>query len=93
MKAVVSEVELREPLDGAALDASELARRASAIDGFVSMQVIQLDRSLVLVITGEDEAALERIRDQVGNDWMREHVIPRAAGKPNRRVGDVLLTV
>jgi hypothetical protein len=94
MRAVVSRVQLNEPVPDAEFDMSELAGQARAIEGFVSIQIIRLDETnLVLVITGEDDAAIDRIRDEVGNAWMREHIVPRAAGPPDRQVGDVVVSI
>ncbi len=96
MKAVVSQVQLKEALPDDALAASveDLSARVRTIEGFQGLQVVRIggDR-LVLVITGDDEAALDRIRDEAGNAWMREHVVPRAAGPPDRQVGDVLVDI
>jgi hypothetical protein len=93
MRAVVNRVGLKEPVPEAEFDISELAEKARAIEGFGSIQIIRLKDSLVLVITGDDDAALDRIRDEVGSPWMREHVSPRAAGPPDRQVGDLVVSI
>lgn len=93
MRAVFSRVELKEPIPDDAFDLTALEDKARAIEGFVSIQMIRLEHALVLIITGEDDEAIDRIRDEVGNNWMREHVIPRAAGPPDRQVGDVVVSI
>jgi hypothetical protein len=93
MRAVVSRIELKEPIPDAELDMTGLEDQARAIEGFGSIQIVRIDNELVLIITGDDDDAIDRIRDQVGNAWMREHVIPRAAGPPDRRVGDLVASI
>jgi hypothetical protein len=93
MRAVVNRVELKESVPEEEFDVSELREKARAIEGFGSIQIIRLEGALVLIITGDDDAAIDRIRDGVGNDWMREHVIPRAAGPPDRQVGDLVVAI
>lgn len=93
MRAVVNRVELKELIPDEAFDVSALVDKARAIEGFGSIQMIRLEEALVLLITGEDDAAIGRIRDGVGNDWMRENVIPHAAGPPDRHVGDLVVSI
>ncbi len=47
-------------------------------------------RDLVVLVFGDEEAALERTRDQLGNGFMRAYVIPHAAGPPERSVTEVI---
>lgn len=42
------------------------------------------------MILADDEAALDAFRETFGNAWMRENVIPHAAGQPERAVGEVV---
>jgi hypothetical protein len=42
-------------------------------------------------VFGDDEAALERTREHLGNTFMRKHVIPHAAGPPERAITEVVL--
>ena len=41
---------------------------------------------------GDDEDALERTRAGLGNSWMREHVIPHAAGPPERTLAEAVVS-
>jgi hypothetical protein len=92
--AVLNRIRMREPLDDAALLAAQrdLDRQAAQIEGLAALQVLQTDENdLVVLVFGDDEAALERTRQQLGNAFMREHVIPHADGPPERSVTKVVL--
>lgn len=94
MRAVVSRVELNEPLPASAFeDTDRLAEKARAIEGFESIHLVQLDGALALLIVADSDATLDRIAEEVGSPWMREHVVPLAAGPPDRRLGDVMLSI
>ena len=45
-----------------------------------------------MLVFGDDEAALERTRVQLGDTFMREHVIPHADGPPERTIAEVVLS-
>jgi hypothetical protein len=77
---------VREPLDDAALAAAQedLDEQASAVEGLAAVQVLSTEEGdLVVLVFGDDEAALERTREQLGNSFMRKHVIPHADGPPS----------
>jgi hypothetical protein len=93
MLVVVNRVQLKEPIDGAVFAAAqrEMPARVAAIDGIRSFYVGRSgDEELFVVIVGDDEAAIDRMRDEVGNEWMRANVVPRAAAPPDRVVFEVL---
>jgi hypothetical protein len=93
--AVVNRIRLREPLDDAALLAAQrdLSARAAQVEGLAAIRVLRTaDGDLIVLVFGDDEAALERIRTEIGNTWMREHVVPHADGPPERTVAEVVLT-
>ena len=95
MHAVVNRISLREPLDDAELSAaqSDLQEQAREVQGLSAIHVLRTDGGeLLLVIIGDDEAALDRTRDQLGNAFMRRHIIPHAAGPPSRTVTEVILS-
>jgi hypothetical protein len=86
---------MREPLDDATVAAAQkdLDAQATQIDGLAAIQVLCTEEGdLVVLVFGDDEAALERTRDQLGNGFMREYVIPHAAGPPERSVTEVILS-
>lgn len=63
--------------------------RAAAVPGIRSVHLIQSEHELWVVIVADDEAAIDAFRESFGNTWMRENVIPQAAGPPERVVGHV----
>jgi hypothetical protein len=86
---------MREPLDDAALAAAQadLDAEATEVEGLAAIQVLRTeDGDLVVLVFGDDEAALERTRERLGNAFMRKHVIPRAEGPPERAVTEVILS-
>lgn len=95
MHAVVNTIALERPLEDAVFEAArrELPERVAAVEGIQAVHMIRTgEKDLVLVIVGDDEAALDRMRDAVGNEWMRENVVPNAAGAPQRAVGEVVFS-
>jgi len=94
MHAVVNRIRLREPLDDAALDAAQrdLIATAAHVEGLAAVHVLRTgEGDLVVLVFGDDEAALERTRTELGNAWMREHVVPHADGPPARTVAEVVV--
>jgi hypothetical protein len=86
---------MREPLDDAALAAAQedLDEQASEVEGLSAIQVLSTEEGdLVVLVFGDDEAALERTREQLGNSFMRTHVIPHADGPPERAITKVILS-
>jgi hypothetical protein len=93
--AVVNRISLSSPLDDAELAAaqSDLQEQAAQVEGLEAIHVLRAeDGDLILLIFGDDEAALDRTRDQLGNAFMRRHIIPHAAGPPNRAVTEIVLS-
>ncbi len=95
MHAVVNTIALERPLDESVFEAArrEMPERIAAVEGIEAVHMIRTgETELVLVIVGDDEAALDRMRDAVGNEWMRANVIPNAAAPPARAVGEVVVS-
>lgn len=93
MHAVVNRVRLREPLDRSALlDAErDLRERATQIEGLDSILLLSAGELESLVLA-EDESALERTREHLGDAWIREHIVPHADGPPQRQLAEVLVS-
>jgi hypothetical protein len=94
MHAVVNRIQLRTPIDDSVFaDAQrELPDLVSAIEGIRSFYLIRAgEHDLLVVIIGESQEAIDQMRDQVGNDWMRANVIPHAASPPDRVMGEVVM--
>jgi hypothetical protein len=92
MHVVVNRVRLREPLEATVYDAAqrELSERVGAIGGIRSFYLARAgEEELLIVIVGDDEAAIDRMRDEIGNEWMTANVAPKAAAPPERLVAEV----
>jgi hypothetical protein len=95
MKAVVNRIRLREPLADAELAAAQLDLDALAVgvEGLAAIHILRVgEDELVVLVFGEDEAALERTRTELGNGFMRAHIIPHADGPPERALADVVIS-
>ncbi len=95
MQAVVNTIALARPLEESVFEAArlEMPARIAAVEGIHAVHMIRTgETDLVLVIVGEDEAAIDRMRDAIGDEWMRANVIPNAAAPPARAVGEVVVS-
>jgi hypothetical protein len=95
MVMVVNRVALKEAIPDEVFSAAqrEMPARVRAIGGIHSFHLaLAGDRELLLVIVGEDQDAIELMRDQIGNEWMSANVVPHAASPPDRVVGEVVVT-
>ncbi len=95
MHAVVNRISLKSPIDPAVFEAAhrDIPARAAEIEGLRAFHLIRCgEEDLLVVIIAETEQALERMRSEIGNDWMRENVIPHAAGPPDRLSGELVVS-
>lgn len=95
MHAVVNRLRLAHPIDPSVFEAAQrdLPPRAAQIEGLRGFHLLRVsDDELVLVILGDTPQALERMRDEIGNDWMRENVVPHLAGGTERLVGEAVVS-
>jgi hypothetical protein len=93
MHAVINHLRFKDQVDRALFARAEqdLAPRMRAVPGFAGFQVVEVTADhVVLVITGGDAEALDRLATEVGTPWMREHVIPLLAGPPERHIGPII---
>ncbi len=95
MHAVISRIQLREPLTREQIVATQrdVDGAAGAVDGLAAIHILRTeDGDLVVLVLGEDQDALDRTRDVLGNALMRKHVIPHAAGPPERTIAEALVS-
>ena len=95
MHAVVNRLRLAQPIDPAVFEAAqrELPPRAAQIDGLRAFHVLRVgDDELVVLVIGDTPDALDRMRDEVGNAWMREQIVPHLAGGTERLVGQAVVS-
>lgn len=93
MHAVVNRIRLARPIPDEvfASAAREVMPRVEAIEGLRAMHLVSAgEHELVVVLLADSPEALERTRVEVGNAWMRENVVPYAAGAPERVTGEVV---
>ena len=95
MHAVVSRIQLREPLGAEELLAAQrdLHALASTVEGLAAIHLLRTDDGdLIVLVLGDDAAALERTRAELGNRFMNTYVIPHAAGPPERVVAEAIVS-
>jgi hypothetical protein len=91
MHAVINRLRLKRPIDPEVFAAArrDLVPRVARVAGIAAFHVVQVaDDELVVVILGDDGAALERLRDEAGNAWMTENITPHLAAGTERQVGE-----
>jgi hypothetical protein len=95
MHAVVNRLRLAHPIDSPVFENAqrELPPRAAEIEGLRAFHVLRAgDDELSVLILGDTPEALERMRTEVGNDWMRENIVPHLAGGTERVVAESVVS-
>jgi hypothetical protein len=93
MHAVINRISLKHPLEDEVYAAAQrdLPDRVAAIEGIHALYLVRSgDHDLLVVILGDSREAIDQMRDQIGNDWMRANVIPHATQPPDRVTGEVV---
>jgi hypothetical protein len=93
--AVVNRIRLKTPIDPEVFAAAqrELPPRAAQIEGLRAFHLLRSgEHDLIVIVIGDHQEAIERMRTEIGNDWMRAHVIPHAAEPPERLVGEAVVS-
>ena len=92
MHAVVNRLTFTDPITTelvARLRDDAMPRVCAA--GCLEANVVQTgERELHLVLLFAAPADADRVMQEVGSPWMREHVVPLLSGPTDRRVGDVV---
>jgi hypothetical protein len=91
MHAVVNRLRLKSPIPDEVLAAAqrELPPRAAQIAGLKAFHLLRAgEDELIVLILGDSVEALERLRGEVGDAWMRENVVPHLAGPTERIVAE-----
>ena len=95
MHAVVNRLRLARPIDQSVFENAqrELPPRAAEIEDLRAFHVLRAgDDELIVLILGDAPEALERMRTEVGNDWMRENIVPHLAGGTERVVAESVVS-
>jgi hypothetical protein len=93
MHAVVNRIRLEDPIEDEVYAAAQrdLPDRVASIDGLRVFYLIRCgDDDLLVVILADSQEAIDQMRAEVGNDWMRANVVPHAASPPDRLVGEIV---
>jgi hypothetical protein len=91
--AVVNHLHFREPPDPAlfARAQTEVVPMARSIEGFLGLHIVEAAPDhFILVIFGEDAAALDRVATEVGSPWMTANVASLLASPPERHLGPLV---
>ena len=94
MHAVVNRLTFADPVAPDLLarlrdDAMPRVREGGCLEAYV---VQTGERELHLVLVFREPGDADRMMQEVGSPWMREHVSPLLAGPTDRRVGEVVAT-
>lgn len=92
MHAVVNRLTFTDPVSPALVgrfrdDALPRVRAAGCLEAHV-VQTGERELHLVLLFAAPDDA--DRVMQEVGSPWMREHVVALLDGPTDRRVGEVV---
>ena len=93
--AVVNHLRFKEAPDPGLFERveAEIVPKARSIAGFRGLHVVRVAPDhFILVIFGDDAAALDRVATEVGSPWMRAHVLPLLATLPERHLGPLVAT-
>ena len=91
MTVVVNHLHFRDPLtDDVVQTCRDVVPRI--VDGGATLaQVVRVDDTrLVLVLQFPFPADADRVAQEVGGPWMRQHILPLLARGPERSVGEVV---
>ena len=91
MTVVVNHLHFRDPLtDDTVLACRDVVQRIEEA-GATAAQVVRVDDTrLVLILEFASAADADRVAQEVGGPWMREHILPLLARGPERSVGEVI---
>jgi hypothetical protein len=87
---VVSHLRLRDPVTEETKEASRAAVQAVVDAGGLAAHVASVDeRHLILMLVFASHGDADRIAREIGEPWMREHIVPLLDSATERSVGEV----
>lgn len=90
-QVVVNQLKFEKALPASLIEAADEACRELLEAGALAAALIQVeDTDAILVLAFPDQATEDRIRSDIGNRWMKEHVVPLLAGPTQRSSGAVV---
>jgi hypothetical protein len=88
---VVNHLRFRDPLPDDVVQTCRDVVPRIVDGGATRAQVVRIDDAhLVLVLEFASEADADRVAQEVGGPWMRQHILPLLARDPERSVGEVV---
>jgi hypothetical protein len=88
---VVNHLRLREPVTDTTLRALQDGVELAVGAGAVAARVAKVDEThLILLLEFAQPGDADRMAQEVGGPWMREHIRPLLAGDTERSVGEVI---
>ncbi len=91
MHVVVNHLHLRDPATEATIQACHEAVRLVVDAGATAARVLKVeDTHLILLLEFRSSDEANRIAQEVGGPWMREHIVPLLAEGTQRSVGVVI---
>lgn len=95
MHMVVNRLRLTRPIaeEVFAQAQLELPPRAAQIPGLQAFHVLRIgERELVVRVQGDNVDAIEQMRAQIGDAWMRENVVSHLDGPTERMLGEAVVS-
>ena len=90
MRMAVNHLTFAEPIPEAVVESAQDAVRAVEQAGG-ECRLVRVDETHAFLLLGFPDADTEeRIKNEIGGPWMREHIIPLLASPPERTSGDVV---
>ena len=90
MRVAVNHLTFAEPIPEAVIASAQDAVRAVEEAGG-ECRLVRIDETHAFLLLGFSDAETEeRIKNEIGGPWMREHVIPLLASPPERTSGDLV---
>jgi hypothetical protein len=88
---VVNHLRLREPVSDATVEAMQRGVQLAVDAGALAARVAKVDeKHLILILEFSAAGDADRMAQEVGGPWMREHVRPLLAGDTDRSVAEVI---
>jgi hypothetical protein len=88
---VVNHLHFRDPLTDDVVQTCRDVVPRIVDGGATRAQVVRVDDThLVLVLEFPSPADADRVAQEVGGPWMRQHILPLLARGPERSVGEVV---
>jgi hypothetical protein len=88
---VVNHLRFRDPLTEDVVQTCRDVVPRIVDGGAMRAQVVRIDDThLVLVLEFASAADADRVAQEVGGSWMRQHILPLLARDPERSVGEVV---